>query len=189
MRTGTGSRWTLSERGASTIGVLIVGLIGTSLASCGGPGASATHSATAQPTTARSTPGTASAVLSAYRAGWAAFTSAARAADPSSPALDETMINPLLQAIHGELIRRQAEGAVLVGDIELNPRLISMSGSTATVADCTYDSSQFVFKSSGSPVPPAASPHHAGIRSTLMQVDGQWKVSDQAKDDTACSTA
>jgi len=97
------------------------------------------------------------------------------------------MVNPLLQAVHGELIREQYQGSLLEGDIQLDPRVVAISGTSATVMDCTYDSTEYVYATNHSPVPPTTSPHHAGIRSTLTNVDGIWKVSDQAKDAQACS--
>ena len=129
----------------------------------------------------------AQAVLAAYRAGWAAFITAAKQRDPSLPALSATMVDPLLQAVHGDLIQEQYQGSVLDGDIELNPRVATITDAMATVLDCTYDSTAYVYVSNRSPVPPVTAPHHSGIRATLKNVGGTWKVSDQAKDAQACS--
>ena len=185
LRSGAGgalllSGWRLRPRWhvlTMAVGVLLVG--------CGSPSPRPT------PTASRSAHATqdaaAQAVLAAYRAGWTAFITAAKQRDPSLPALSATLVDPLLQAVHGDLIQEQYQGSVLDGDIELTPRLVEMTDTTATVLDCTYDSTAYVYVSNRSPVPPVTAPHHAGIRATLVKVGGTWKVSDQAKDAQACS--
>ncbi len=167
--------------------LFVVPLSGLLLA-CGQQGGTPPPTAhpSAPPTAPDQLPGS-DAVLAAYRAGWAAFITAAKQRDPSLAALSATMVDPLLQAIHGDLIQEQYQGSVLEGDIELNPRVVSITNDTATVMDCTYDRSEYVYVSNQSPVPPVTPPHQAGIRSTLKKVNGVWKVSDQAKDAQACS--
>lgn len=130
------------------------------------------------------------AVLTAYRAGWRAFVDAATAGDPSAPQLAATMVNPLLQAIQKELVRRQKQGAVLTGDVTLHPHVVSVTGDTAVVDDCAHDASKYVFKGTTVQVPPVTQPGNAGFRATLTrEVDGTWKVSDQAREDAACSSS
>lgn len=126
-------------------------------------------------------------MLTAYRAGWAAFAAAAKAADPASPGLAATMVDPLLHSVIAQLVREKYEGSVVEGDVTLHPRVASIAGGTATVMDCTFDASEFVYKANGTPVPPVTTPHPSGVRSTLVEVNGVWKVKDQTNDPGACS--
>ena len=99
------------------------------MASCGGSGASdGSHPTTtrAKSTTTTSLPvtsttlaPTSAAVLSAYRAGWAAFEHALTTANPSDPELAATMVDPQLQSVKANLFADKRAGMVARGTIHV----------------------------------------------------------------------
>lgn len=164
------------------------------LAACGGGGADASHSSSTAPrhtptTNATSTSGgsTYAAVLAAYRAGWSAYEGALADANAEDPALGATMVDPLLQRVKANLYAYQRQGIVGRGPVALNPKVVTLSPSTAVVVDCTFSSSELVYASTGKPVPPVTPPEHDGVRATLVLTAGSWKVSQQSVTEGKCA--
>ncbi|MGH3266396.1 MAG: hypothetical protein ACRDNS_30885, partial [Trebonia sp.] len=124
-------------------------LLAVVLAACGNnakPEAQpSTTTTTSTSTTVAATSTTASpsaAVLSAYRAGWAAFEHASATSNAFDPQLPATMVDPLLQQVRRNLVGDQGAGIVARGTFTLHPRLKSITGSTAVVVDCAYSTSE-----------------------------------------------
>ena len=184
----------LPKRLAVRLGCL--GMAGLLLTACGGGGASSTASTLRPRPTSSSTPTSAStsttdpagsAVLTAYRAGWAAFEQALATANPTDPALAATMVEPQLQSVKANLLADQVHGMVGRGTTTLHPKVVSLSATTATVVDCAYSTAELVYKATGKPVPPVTPPENDGVRSTLVLVSGTWKVYKQAVTDGSCA--
>ena len=183
-----------TQRGRCATGMFTVAAAGLLLAACGGGAASSTattigprpsSSTSASPST--STDPTASAVLAAYRAEWSAFEQALATANPEDPALAATMVNPQLQGVKANLFADQRQGMVGRGIFTLHPKIVSLSGSTATVVDCAYSTSVLVYAKTGKPVPPITSPENDGVHSILVLTGGTWKVYKQTVTDGKCA--
>lgn len=164
------------------------------LAACGTGSADASHPSSTAPrptSTTRVTSmtggGTEAAVLAAYRAGWTAYEAALASANPADPALAATMVDPLLQRVKANLYAYRRQGIVGRGPVDLNPKVVALSSSTATVVDCTFSSSELVYASTGKPVPPATPPEHDGVRATLVLTASTWKVSEQSVTEGTCA--
>ncbi len=164
------------------------------LAACGTGGGNSSHSSSRAAgrtsiTKATSTPagGRKAAVLAAYRAGWSAYEGALADANVADPALAATMVDPLLQRVKANLYAYQRQGIVGRGPVDLYPKVVTVSSSTATVVDCTFSSSELVYQSTGKPVPPVTPPEHDGVRATLVLTAGTWKVSQQSVTEGKCA--
>jgi hypothetical protein len=167
------------------------------MASCGGSGVSDTSHPTttrAKSTTTTSVPVTSTtlapnsvAVLSAYRAGWAAFEHALTTANPSDPALVATMVEPQLQSVKANLFADKRAGMVGRGTFTLHPKVAALSATTATVVDCAHSTAELVYASSGKPVPPVTPPENDGVRATLVLLGSMWKVSKQTVTEGTCA--
>ena len=167
------------------------------MASCGGSGASdGSHPTTtrAKSTTTTSLPvttttlgPTSAAVLSAYRAGWAAFEQALATANPSDPELAATMVEPQLQSVKANLFADKRAGMVGRGTTTLHPKITALSATTATVVDCAYSTAELIYATSGKPVPPVTPPENDGVRSTLVLSGSTWKVYKQTVTDGTCA--
>ena len=165
------------------------------LASCGGSGGSeASHPTTTrdEPTTsvpASSTTAdpTATAVLQAYRASWAAFEHALADANPEDPQLPATMLDPQLQSVKANLLADQRNGIVGRGPTTLHPKITALSATSATVVDCVYSDTELVYQATGKPVPPVTPPENDGVTSTLVLSGGVWKVYKQIVMDGKCA--
>jgi hypothetical protein len=153
-------------------------------ASCGGsPSASGHHSD--HPTTTTASPGT--AALAAYRASQVAFDQAIQQADPTFPALAQTMTGAELDSVRRSLVSDQANGIVGQGDVQVHPKLVSISGDRAVIHDCAFSSLELVYKSTGKPVPPVTPPEHDGVTATLVQTSpATWKVSTEHVTEGSC---
>lgn len=158
------------------------------LSACGGGTSKAEpHSSTTSSAPASTTSSADAAVLSAYRAAWAAFLNAARGANPADPALAATMTGPQLQGVKANLLADQRQGIVGRGSFTLHPKVVSITGPTATVVDCVYSTAELVYKVTGKPVPPVTPPENDGVRATLVLAGGTWKVDKQTVTDGKCA--
>lgn len=137
------------------------------------------------PTPTTSSPS--SAVLAAYRAGWAAFEHALADANPEDPELPATMVDPQLQQVKGNLLADREQGMVGRGTFTLHPKVTALSATSATVVDCAYSTAALVYKASDKPVPPVTPPENDGVTSTLVLSGGTWKVSKQIVMDGKCA--
>lgn len=157
-----------------------------------GCGSSAPDSAPPKTTTTGSTATSttlsaqATAVLSAYRAAWSAFEGALADANPSDPALVNTMVDPQLQSVKANLLADQMQGIVGRGPTTLHPKVTTLSATSATVVDCAYSANELVYKASGKPVPPVTPPESDGVTATLVLSGGTWKLSKQTVTDGTC---
>ncbi len=170
---------------------------GLALAACGGGSGSAvshpptttsvrpTVTSVSAPTTTTDPVGT--AVLQAYRAGWAAFEHALTDANPEDPALMATMVAPQLTGVRANLLADQQQGMVGRGTFTLHPKIASLTATTATVVDCAYSTSVLVYAKTGKPVPPITPPENDGVQATLVLTGGTWKVSKQTVTDGKCA--
>lgn len=155
-------------------------------AGCGGSDAAGNRSTSSSSSTTTTNPQTA-AVVAAYRAEQAAFEAAVQHADPTLPALAQTMTGSQLTSVRRALVADQANGIVGRGNAQLDPKVVSIQGDHATVHDCLFSSIELVYSATGKPVPPITQPEHDGVKATLVQVSmGTWKVSDQKVTDGSC---
>jgi len=183
--------------GGATVVAALVGLC--ALAGCSGShdaadannttssSAAATTTSTGRSSTSTTTTFSASAVLAAYRAGWAAFGHALANANPEDPELPATMVDPQLQQVKGNLLADQQQGMVGRGTTTLHPKVTALSATSATVVDCAYSTAELVYQATGKPVPPITPPENDGVTSTLVLSGGTWKVSKQIVTDGKCA--
>ena len=130
---------------------------------------------------------TVTAVLQAYRAGWAAFEHALADANPEDPALAATMVPPQLTGVRANLTVDRQQGMVGRGSFTLHPKVVSLSATTATIVDCAYSTSVLVYAKTGTPVPPITPPENDGVSSELILTGGVWKVYKQTVTDGKCA--
>lgn len=171
--------------------------LGLLAAACGGGGGKPADGPSSVPNTGTKTSHstaasttldpTASAVLQAYRAGWAAFEHALAAANPEDPALSATMVDPQLQGVKANLFADQRQGMVGRGMTTLHPKVTALSATSATVVDCAYSTAELVYQATGKPVPPVTPPENDGVTSTLVLSGGTWKVYKQTVTDGKCA--
>ena len=182
-----------SRRLAAGLGCL--GLAGLLLAACGGGGLAAPvttvqprpPSSTSAPDSSTTTDPASSAVLSAYRAGWAAFEHALADANPEDAELAATMVPPQLTGVRANLTADRQQGMVGRGSFALHPKVVSLSATTARVVDCAYSTSVLVYAKTGKPVPPLTPPENDGVNSELILTGGAWKVYKQIVTDGKCA--
>ncbi|MHB1927985.1 MAG: hypothetical protein ACYCUG_00870 [Acidimicrobiales bacterium] len=153
-------------------------------AGCGGSSPGGRRTAGSTSTTLSPT---AVAVVAAYRAAKTAFDQAVARADPTWPALDQSMTGTELKSVKRILIADQLNGIVGRGPVQVYPKLFSISGDQAVVHDCLYSASELMYQKTGKPVPPLTPPEHDGVSATLQQVaPGVWKVASVKLTEGSC---
>ena len=153
----------------------------TLLAGCGTSAPVASPSPTTTPTSTPTAAARDQAVLSAYRAATAAFVHAETAMDPNDPALLATMTGEELSTVKKNLIVDRASGLVARGDIRLSdPHIVSFDGQQAVVRDCQQSALLLYDAKTGGAAPGVANgPQNIAVTTTLVIVDGIWKMALQ----------
>ncbi len=160
------------------------------------PTSSPTPSASASPTPDASD----AAVLAAYQAYEAAVNQAyAATSSPGAwnlPALSATMVNPLLQGWQTLLTQDYAQGIVVEGTFTPeHPRVVSNSGTAATVSDCVWDATVEYYRASDGGTPEAVpnqpggtQPEGDGVQVVFALVSGKWMASGEPSDEVGNCT-
>jgi hypothetical protein len=97
------------------------------------------------------------------------------------------MTGPQLQGVRANLLADQRQGIVGRGSFTLHPKVVSITGTTATVVDCVYSTAELVYKATGKLVPPVTPPENDGVRATVVLAGGTWKVYKQTVTDGKCA--
>jgi hypothetical protein len=116
-------------------------------------------------------------VALAYRAYWSSIEFFGRTANWRSPLLKCWMTGAALRNVIQNYRSFEIKGWTLRGSVLLNPTVTSVSGHTARIRDCQDASRLLAYDSAGHPVSQGVSRFdRADV--TLMNEEGQWKVSD-----------
>ncbi|HLT16783.1 MAG TPA: hypothetical protein VK007_08785 [Acidimicrobiales bacterium] len=115
------------------------------------------------------------AVLAAYEAHWAGFVAAIDPPDPDAEALAEHTGGKALEDIQTVVRRYEAEGVAARGDYELNPRVVHVGATRATLEDCVIDDLELYLVHSDEVVEPAEG-KPVGFRAELTLEDDTWRV-------------
>ena len=160
------------------------------------PTSTPTPSASASPTPDASD----AAVLAAYQAYVSAINQAyAATSSPGAwnlPVLSATMVNPMLQGWQNLLTQDYAQGIVVEGTFTPeHPRVVSNSGTSATVSDCLWDATVEYYKASSGgtaePVPNqpgGTQPEGDGFQAVFTLVSGKWMASAGLSDEAGNCT-
>ena len=144
---------------------------------------------TSAPPSTTTTVGEDQEVLDAYVAFWNdGYLEAADPMDPTSPALAAHATGAQLETLQRAFIARQANGEVIRGTLDLQPRVVSVVDERATVRDCYLDNTGIFDEASGERVDTASGVRHL-ITATLVVEDDTWKVSDLKQEGDGCTTA
>lgn len=183
----------VGHRGAGAVILLVLLSFTLLLSACGGTAgvADSKSSSSTAPTSTSTSTGNAqtAAVLRAYRAEWSAYAHALTTANAYDSSLPATMTNPLLQRVRATLLGDHNAGVIGRGPYALHPKVASLTASTATIVDCAFSQAVLVYAKTGKQVPPVTGPENDGVRSTLVLIDGSWKVSQQSVTEGKCSDA
>jgi hypothetical protein len=140
-------------------------------------------------TTTSTTAGDDQEVLDAYVAFWKdGYLAAADPMDPESPALAAHTTGTQLETLQRAFIARLANGEVIRGTLDLEPRVVSVVDGTATVRDCYLDNTGVYNEATGERVDEASGVRHL-ITATLVVEDDTWKVSDLEQEGDGCTAA
>ena len=156
----------------------------------GGPATSAATAPAAAPTTIDPQAAIKAEVIAAYRAGWDAHLAVGR--DPKATADDDRLRAHLtgdtLAVLQLHLVKIKSADEVYTGDVKLNPKVLELDGTTATIEDCVDDATGTVHTVTGRVVQPAT--RVVKLASVTMKlVGGVWKISNYKSVEAPCVPA
>ena len=114
--------------------------------------------------------------IAAYEAGWVAEFEALNPPNPQHPALGEAFTGEAAQSIINIVIETQNAGQYYVGSMETNPQVVSVTGSSVLLKDCTVEDSTTYDAVTDAVV--EAGPYPPRTREVeVVNQDGTWRVS------------
>jgi hypothetical protein len=140
-------------------------------------------------TTIATTISTADAAVEAgYRAFWSAYLRAADPTDPTAVGLAQHATGAELAQVVKSFTDHFNRGEVIRGQLQLSPHVISVVGTSATVADCYLDATHVYDRASGveKDAPQSAT---FKVSAALVLDGGTWKVSSISKEGQGCTPA
>jgi len=165
---------------------------GTSTSPTTTAAASGTATATTPPTHAPTTnaqTAAKAAVLAAYRAFWDDVVAVSQTADWRSPRIAAHAAGQAVTALRDSLRQLQQDGLVSHGYMKLDPKVVSLTATTAKVQDCqdithflNYDATTGALRDT-----PSGKRYLADA--TLTRIDGRWKVTQVAQAVAVCGKA
>lgn len=177
--------------GIRPVGIALSALVALGvLSSCADDEGSQQASTTTSTESSTSAPSDKDAeVLDAYEGFWNdGYLEAADPMDPTHPALAEHATGEQLETIQKAFLARQAGGEVIRGTLDLAPRVVSITGDTATVRDCYLDETGIYDAETGERKDEASGVRHL-ITATLVVDGGTWKVSGLEQEGDGCESA
>ena len=128
------------------------------------------------------------AVLAGYRASWDEYIAVGMAPDPADPRLAGHSTGANLAQIRKYFTDYRAQGLVQRGTVELAPRVVAVSGTTATVRDCILSHLQDVDAKTGQVR--ASDPQVRKLLEASMLLEGGvWKMSLNTPKGDGCTVA
>ncbi len=168
--------------------LLALGLAGSCADDAGGKSSTTSAPATTNDATT-TTSDNDQEVLDAYVAFWNdGYLEAADPMDPTNPALAAHATGSQLETLQRAFLARQANGEVIRGTLDLQPRIVSVVGETATVRDCYLDDTGIYHEETGERQDTPTGIRHL-ITATLVVEDDAWKVSDLEQEGDGCTAA
>jgi hypothetical protein len=125
-------------------------------------------------------------VVAAYEASWTDFIKAGDPPSPDAEFLADHMAGDALEVSRNLLNELQAEGVVLRGTYQFDPRVTELGDDRAVVEDCGLDQMEVVSPSSGEVVEPHDD-ERDGVVAELTLEGGSWKVISYADDGRVCT--
>jgi len=114
--------------------------------------------------------------IAAYEAGWVAEFEALNPPNPQHPALGEAFTGQAAQSIIDIVLETQNAGQYYVGSMETNPEVVSVTGSSVLLKDCTVEDSTTYDAVTDAVV--EAGPYPPRSREVeVVNQDGTWRVS------------
>ena len=129
-------------------------------------------------------------VIAGYRAGWDAHLAVGR--DPKATADDDRLRAHLtgdtLAVLQLHLVKIKSAEEVYIGEVRLNPKVLALDGTTATIEDCVDDATGTVDAATGKVV---QAPNRVVKLATVTMklVGGVWKISNYKSVEASCVPA
>jgi hypothetical protein len=168
--------------------VILTALLTTSCASGKGQRATPTTASSAPTATTTTLNAVDQSILAAYRKYWEVYIAVGSEMRLPDPRLGEVASGDALRQLNSALLAGKADGEVFRGTIDLAPRVVSVSGDTATVSDCYASHILGYDAASGRPKGPER-PGRTLVTVSMVREAGTWKVGGIRHEGDACTPA
>jgi hypothetical protein len=168
--------------GLAVVLVAVVVIVAVNLRSDNGPDDTASRT----PPSAQSTTPTTldpqaevrAAVIDAYTQSYLALIIVGKDASPdlNDPRLSEHTTGTALVAEQRALADQESKGLILFGEAELHPTVVELGPDTATVVDCSIDTTGLADAKTGAIVQDGGDGHGGATTAQLSLEGGVWKV-------------
>lgn len=177
-----------APNGRSVRRLLVAVAIAAALGGCGtGHHSAASASTTTAPDATTSTlPVNQAVALAAWRHYWDIYIAVGEQMQLPDARLAQVATGDELRTLGGAFLADKSEGHVLKGSIELDPKVVSIDGSAATLRDC-YLSHILVYNQATNQPTGSGSTNRTLVTVTLMLDNGTWKVSAIRHEGDGCS--
>jgi len=156
----------------------------------GGPATSAVTAPATAPTAADPQAATKAEVIAAYRASWDEQLAVGR--DPKATADDDRLrahrTGDSLATIQLAMVKFKSAEKVYVGEVKLNPTVVELGPTTASIVDCVDDATGAANANTGEIVEPATRVIKKATVAMKL-VGGVWKMSDYRSEELPCTPA
>jgi len=127
-------------------------------------------------------------ILAAYRRYWDVYIAVGSDMRLPDPRLAEVATGEELRQLGGAFLAYKAEGEVFRGTIDLAPRVVSVSGDTATISDCYASHIIGYDAATGQPKGPGR-PGRTLVTVTMVRDANTWKVAAIRHEGDECTPA
>lgn len=165
--------------------IVVAGLV--ALAGCdGGSNAAPTTTAPVSSTTETTASADEQQVLADYRAYWDAYLAAGEPMNPEHPDLAAHATGAALDTLQRSFLSLKSAGKVIRGDLDLDPRVVEVKGTAATVRDCYGDNTGVYDADTGEREDEPTGQRHL-VTATLLLEEGTWKVERLEEEGLGCT--
>ena len=156
----------------------------------GSPAMSTPSAPQVAPTTVDPQAATKAEVIAGYRAAFDEQLAVGR--DPSATADDDRLrahrTGDALGTIQLALVEFKSAGKVYIGDVKLSPKVVELSGDTATIQDCLEDATGAADAETGEVLEPATRVVTT-VTVKMKKIGGTWKMANYRDEKTPCVPA
>lgn len=171
-------------------GRIVATLVVLAAAAC----SSGSHTAKSTTTTVTDAPATSmttadeAAVVGAWRHYWDIYVAVGSDMKLPDPRLAQVATGEELRQLGGGFLAFASKGEIFKGTIDLDPKVVSITGSTATLRDCYLSAILGYEKASGKPLGTAPT-QRTLVTVTLQLEGGTWKVAAIKHEAEGCTSA
>ena len=170
------------------VALIVAALVATGCSSHRDQSATSTTATTAASATSTTLSPVEQGIVAAYRRYWEVYIAVGSEMKLPDPRLAEVATGDELRQLGGAFLAYKVEGEVFRGTIDLAPKVLAVSGDTATVSDCYASHIIGYDAATGQPKGPGR-PGRTLVTVTMVREANTWKVAAIRHEGDGCTPA